>query len=278
MPLVYCDQNFVVTAHDGSEDYKAQLRSLAAGGVARLVLSPWHWQEMAQDQSHERGTSVADFCDSLDPSWLYDRISIQRKEISHSLYRFVGIEAEVPVMVGAVRDVIHDLTGKWVERASRSMVAHLRKEGGASGLMDEILNKGFQNNQKNIAHSRAGYASPQLLKQAERKYVELLLPLVTPSGLTIDDSTKRQFLDAVQISDLPAVAIEMETMKDRWSSGRQLKPNDALDQQHTMALPYVDFFITNDKGLRKIIERVVAAIPVHTATLLNKEEFDSQFL
>src|SRR5271167_353066 len=142
-PLVYCDQNFVVTSHDGPEEYKSKLRGLATGGAATFVLSPWHWQEMAQDKRHERGNSVADFCDSLNSSWLYDRIAIQRKEVSYSLCKFVGIKAEAPSMVGDIRDVFHDLAGQWVERASRSVVAHLRKDSGASRRLSEVFNKGY---------------------------------------------------------------------------------------------------------------------------------------
>jgi hypothetical protein len=101
---------------------------------------------------------------------------------------------------------------------------------------------------------------------------------VTPSGVAIDKNTKWQFLDAFKLSDLPAIAIEMETMKDRWNNERQLTSNAALDQQHTMALPYVDFFVTDDQKLRNTIHRVVAKMSFSTAKLLNKAEFDSQFL
>lgn len=97
-------------------------------------------------------------------------------------------------------------------------------------------------------------------------------------GIQIDDATKRTFLKRISIPDHPAIVIELEMMKDRLSLGRQLKDNDALDQQHTMALPYVDFFVTDDRKLRKIIERVVRAVRFPTATVLGKEQFDAQFL
>jgi hypothetical protein len=172
MPFVYCDHNFVITAHDESEEYKKSLRALGASSSATFVLSPWHWQEMAQDKNHERGVSVADFSDSLNSSWLYERIAIQRKEVTYSFCNFVGISVKAPVMVGGVRDVFHDLAGKWVDRASRSVVAHLRN----GSLIKETLSKEYENNQKNIANFKAGNATPQLMKAVERKYVELLLP------------------------------------------------------------------------------------------------------
>jgi len=279
MPLIYCDQNYVVTAHSGSEAYKGKLCSLAANGVATFVLSPWHWREMARDADHQRGDSVANFCDSLRPSWLLDRIAVQRREVAHGLYKFVGIQTPPPVMVGDVRDVFHDLTGKWTDRASRSVVARLRNDTAAGQIMDGVLSKGQEGNQKNIADFKSGKATLALLKKVERQYVELMLPSTTPSGIEIDNGTKQKFLDAMQIADFPAIAIAMQMMKDRWNTSRQLKSNDALDQQHAMALPYVDFFITDDIGLRKIIQRVVASMAkFRVAKLLTKSDFDAQFL
>lgn len=278
MPLVYCDQNFVVSAHDAAESYRTKLRSLSASATITFVLSPWHWKEMAEDRMQTRGVSMADFCDSLHSLWLYDRIAIQRKEVSSSLFKFLGIQAEVPSMVGDVRDVFHDLLGKWVDRSSRSVVAYLRQNTAAKQLMEKVLDREYENNQRNIADFQAKKLTPELLKQAERKYIELLLPPVTPMGIEIDYRIKQTFLGGISIPDHPAIAIELEVMKDRWNLGRQLKANDALDQQHTMALPYVDFLVTDDKKLRKIIERVVTAVPFRTARVMGKEQFDVQFL
>jgi hypothetical protein len=47
-PLTYCDNNFVITAHDAPEEYKTHLRALASSGKVKFILSPWHWREMAQ--------------------------------------------------------------------------------------------------------------------------------------------------------------------------------------------------------------------------------------
>lgn len=152
MPLVYCDQNFVISAHDAPEPYKTELRSLSASAAVTFVLSPWHWKEMAADKMQERGTSIADFSDSLNSLWLHDRIAIQRKEIAYSLFKFLGIQSAVPSMVGDVRDVFHDLSRKWVDRSSRSVVAYLRQNTVSGQLMDKVLNGEHENNQRNIAN------------------------------------------------------------------------------------------------------------------------------
>jgi hypothetical protein len=102
-PLAYCDNNFVITAHDAHEEYKIHLRELASGGKVKFVLSPWHWREMARDADHARGTSVADFCDSLDPVWLYDRRTIQKKEVSSAFFKFANLPTAQPAMLDPQR-------------------------------------------------------------------------------------------------------------------------------------------------------------------------------
>jgi hypothetical protein len=47
-----------------------------------------------------------------------------------------------------------------------------------------------------------------------------------------------------------------------------------MDQQHTMALPYVTHFITGDGGLRRVIGRISTDMPFPIAALLTKAEFD----
>lgn len=73
------------------------------------MLSPWHWREMASDTDNARGLSMADFCDSLNPRWLFDRRTIQKKEVAAAFYRFAGTPADAPVMVGDIGDTIYDL-------------------------------------------------------------------------------------------------------------------------------------------------------------------------
>ncbi len=117
-PLAYCDNNFVITAHDAPEEYKIHLRELASGGKVKFVLSPWHWREMARDADHARGTSVADFSDSLDPVWLYDRRTIQKKEVLSAFFKFANLPTAQPVMLGDIGDIIYDLAGTSLPRST----------------------------------------------------------------------------------------------------------------------------------------------------------------
>jgi hypothetical protein len=112
---------------------------------------------MARDADHARGTSVADFCDSLDPVWLYDRRTIQKKEVSSAFFKFANLPTAQPVMLGDISDIIHDLAGTKAYRNSRSFVEHLRNIG-SNHPMEKTFKNAFDANQKNTADFLCGQA------------------------------------------------------------------------------------------------------------------------
>jgi hypothetical protein len=79
------------------------------------------------------------------------------------------------------------------------------------------------------------------------------------------------------MTDYPSFALETKATQDNWAAGRQLSQNNFLDQQHVMALPYVDFFITDDKRLTGLIARIVAGVPFRCATVITKAQFDGLY-
>jgi hypothetical protein len=111
----------------------------------------------------------------------------------------------------------------------------------------------------------------------ERLYIERLLPDVTPTGDDIDGNTRTRFLDSYSLSDMPSVALEHYVTRDNWATGRQLKQNTFLDQQHIMALPYVDLFITDDQQLTGLMKRAAQNVRFKTAEVLGKDGFDARY-
>src|SRR6185503_20223819 len=77
MPRIYCDHNFLINALNEDDVYKERLREARNTHDVHLVLSTWHWVEMAKDENTNRGLELADFADSLNPSWLRERRRIQ---------------------------------------------------------------------------------------------------------------------------------------------------------------------------------------------------------
>src|SRR5437660_1697034 len=129
MPFVFCDLNFIITAHQEPDAYKQHLRQLAGAGTVTFVLSPFHWAEAAEDADPVRGAAKADFMDSLLARWIFERRALQRKEATAAFFRFLKVHADPPQMIGSVVDVIADLAGAQAERHSRDFVAHLRNIG-----------------------------------------------------------------------------------------------------------------------------------------------------
>ena len=276
MPLIFCDLNFIVAAHQGPDAYKVHLRQLASNGIVTFVLSPMHWVEAAEDNDVARGTAKADFMDSLDARWLYDRRTIQRKEVATSFFQFLMVPCNAPQMSAPVRDVIADLAGRSAERNSRDFVAHIRSIGQNHPL-EQNLRENFESNRVNGERFRAGQFTSAFLQRIERVYIQQLLPTQTPSGVVIDDNSKDRFLNSYQLTDFPAFALETRATHDSWRQQRQMSRNNFMDQQHIMALPYVEYFVTDDVRLRGVIGRVSAGLPFPIATVVTKAEFDVRF-
>ena len=276
MPFVFCDLNFIITAHQEPDAYKQHLRQLAGAGTVTFVLSPFHWAEAAEDADPVRGAAKADFMDSLLARWIYERRSIQRKEATAVFFRFLRVQADPPQLIGSVVDVIADLAGAQVERSSRDFVAHLRTIGQNHPLK-QSLQQAFDSNRVNGDRFRAGELTPDFLRKMEKLYIRALLPTQTPAGIVIDEDCRGRFLDGSRLTDFPAFAVESLATYDSWRENRQMNRNNFMDQQHLMAWPYVDFFLTDDARLRALIGRISPGLPFRVATLLAKADFDARY-
>ncbi len=283
VPLVYCDHNFIVSAYDGAEDYKNRLRGLAAGGAASLVLSTWHWLEMARDTNTDRGLSVADFADSLRPCWLFERRSVQRREAEEAFFAFVGVPHQKQPRIGSLAEVIADLTGASLKAASqyrdsRAFVRHMQTLGGNHPL-EVNIRKNFVAQQQNGEAYRAGRLTDEMNRCLDRIYLGGLLPSQTPAGVAIDRTTKDKFLKSCSNNDFPSYAVEAALALDAWQTGRQLNDRAFRNSQHAIAVPYVDLFVTDDGTLSTAIQRVAAQLPFfRTAEVIRREKFDRCFL
>lgn len=235
-----------------------------------------HWVEAAEDNDAARAASKSDFMDSLQASWLYERLAIQRKEVASAFFRFLRIQAAPPQMIATVRDVIADLAGHPAELNSRDFVAHLRGIGPAHPL-ERSIQQAFESNRVNGERFRNRELTRPFLRRMERLLIQRLLPGQTPARVMIDETTKQQFLNSCQLTDFPALALETRSTYDSWRLRRHMNRNNFMDQQHAMALPYVAYFLTDDNGLRGLIGRISAGLPFPIAALLRKTEFDALY-
>jgi hypothetical protein len=276
MPTVFCDLNFIVTAHQGIDIYKQRLLQLSRTGAVTFVLSPMHWAEAAEDRDPIRATAKADFMDSLKARWIYERRSVQGKEVAAVFFRFLGVDARPPQMLADLTDVVADLAGVRAERNSRDFVAHLRGVGPNHPLA-RSLQQAFDANQANGDRFRSGQLAFDFLRRMEKLNIGSLLPERTPAAAIISVNTKTDFLERCSLNNFPAVTVESLATYDAWRENRQMNRNNFMDQQHLVALPYVDFFLTDDAGLIALITRISQDLPFPIATVLRKADFDARF-
>ncbi|MGB7283337.1 MAG: hypothetical protein WBE13_13825 [Candidatus Acidiferrum sp.] len=235
-----------------------------------------HWIDAAEDRDVSRATAKADLMDALRPRWLFDRRSIQRKEVASTFFLYLGVPSDGPQMTGDISEVILDLVGQHADRGSRAFVSHFRRIGEKHPL-NQSLRRALETNRKNILLRRARKFTPEVARKVERLYVQSLLPDRTPAGLVIDNTSRNQFLDHYQINDFPSIALEDRATRDNWRRKRELNRNNFIDQQHLMALPFVSFFLSDDHKLRAQAARIVEGLPFPVGQMLTKTEFDAPY-
>jgi hypothetical protein len=203
----------------------------------------------------------------LNPAYLYDRRSIQKREAASAFFRFAGIHADAPTTVGDIR---HARTSKMQGfRGAPSQV-------GQDHPLARTFERAPEVNAKNTGDFLAGRFTRDFLAKS-RLYVRTLLPTITPAGVAIDEGIKQRFLDSYNLNELPSTTLEWKITTDSWALGRRLSENNLVDQQHVSAVPYVDLFVTDDNKLTNLIKRAIDAVPFRTSELLTKAEFDKRF-
>jgi hypothetical protein len=279
VPLAYCDHNFVVTAHDAGQGYHDHLRELVRHNTVRFILSTWHWLEMARDPDRARGLSVAAFAGSLSPNWLFDRLTIQRREVEDEFFRsYLGIPHTRLPRLGNLAEVLADMnkvstaiTGDY--RDSRAFVRHMQTLGDNHPISVSLRNN-FEAQKSNGENYRAGRLTPEMLRCLDKIMIGRFLPMMIPNGRTVSTTEKDMFLQESKSEDFPSIAVEAGLTLDGWQTGRTLTDRGFRDSQHVIALPYVDLFVTDDGALAAAIRRVVANFPFRTAEVITRAEFD----
>jgi hypothetical protein len=279
--LIYCDHNFIISAHAGPNDYKDHLVNLARDGTLSYVLSTWHWLEMARDRDRARGLSVAAFADYLTPRWFFERRNVQRREVEHRFFEFVELPHQQQPVMGNLAEAIADLTGASLGEASqyrdsRDFVLHMQTLGEDHPLQVNIR-QNFEAHRQNGEGYRTGRITDEMVKCLDKICIGGLLPLQTPSGAAVDRNTKDEFLRSCNNNQFPSFAVEAAYSLDGWRTGRVLNDRAFRDSQHVVAIPYVEYFVTDDESFAAAIRRVAEQLPFLKAEVVTKAELDRRF-
>jgi hypothetical protein len=285
MPKVYCDHNFVIAGHDAPADYKALLAAAAQRGI-RFVFSPWHWLEMARDPDRLRGLSVAAFVDSLRPLWLLDRVSLHAREILIALFVKTGMPPNTGPAITTLEAVVEDLNRtrmrgspsalRRLAFSSPDFVRGLQRIGDDHPLELAIRNN-YKAHQQNMHDYCSGRLASWMLSNLDTEHARVLMESIHDLK-ALPENIKEEFLKDFRVALCPSIAVETAITQDGWQHYREMSDHNFRDLQHAMALPYADVFVTDDRTITAIVNRVLPMFPFRTATVLTRVEFNGRYL
>jgi hypothetical protein len=94
MPLTYPDQNALIAlgVKARKPDFRNKLDFALESDALSVVVSTWHLIETANTKNLAGATELAEFIDSLKPSWLLERRDAQKLEVEEDFCEFLKVE------------------------------------------------------------------------------------------------------------------------------------------------------------------------------------------
>jgi hypothetical protein len=283
--ITYLDQNAVINAGlKGRRDdvFREKLNGAITGERLTVVLSAWHWVETSRAPNRSSALQLADFMDSLSPSWLRERRDLERGEVHTSFLKFCNVPFDPPRAVVTRLELIAALNRLPVSLAldctSRQFVdGWMTNPNSVKPLVQSYLKNADA--LRNLRKARAeGRVTAEIKREGDRRLIEGFLPDGTPSGVLIDRETKCQFLDSAKLEDFPSLSIESALAEHSWAHTDEPSLNSMVDKFHLIsALPYVDCVVSNDKYFHSIVP-IATKTGFVRAQVLPFDEFVEDFL
>ncbi len=280
--MIYLDQNALIDL--GLRVQKVQLLrerlyNRIGDGSLPIVVSPWHLVETAQTTNIDSATRLADFIDSLKPLWIHERRELQKLDVQEDFYGFCKIEFQPTLRITSKAAVIGALFGDGAlakyEIPSRDFVRQWIKRPEQLG----IVKKSFESNAESLLRLRElttqGKLTEPVKKEAARRFLELSMPNVTPTGLEIGAETKTEYVEQASTSAIPTFAVEEAISVNEWGKEAvgKVDRNTFVDKIHLIsALPFVDEIVSTDPFFRAIYPAAQKSGHVR-AVLVSNDEF-----
>jgi len=241
---------------------------------------------MARDHDRLRGLSVAAFVDSLRPLWLLDRVSLHAREILIALFVKTGMPPNTGPAITTLEAVVDDLNRtrtrgapsarQRVAFSSPDFVRGLQRIGNDHPLELAIRNN-YEAHQQNMHDYCSGRLASWMLPSLDTKHARVLMDSLHDLR-AISENVKENFLKDFKVALCPSIAVETAITHDGWQHYREMSDRNFRDLQHTMALPYADVFVTDDRAITAMINRVLPKFPFGTAIVLTRAEFNGRYL
>lgn len=263
----YLDHNVVVGI--GNNHIALDLKSFEEKGV-RFVLSPSHWIEASRAPSLRAALRTADAMQSLRPLWLRERRSLERREVQAWLSGKANDNTAIEPLCNSTSLVATDLSGLSGAIAiitCTQIVRYLHNKGDFRNTLEGAYKSNADWFEVNVQHVAKG----QLTAKKENEiWVAWICSIAREAGQALSDEQ----LKNVDRSCFPTTLTEFEVAKENWTRAvanpqMKLSPQRLGDVFHlVVALPYVDFVISNDSGFRSLAKAVRKRLPFRAAVPL----------
>ena len=247
MPLTYLDQNALIALGVRARipEFRCELDRALQSSALSVVVSSWHLIETAHTSNLALATELADFIDSLNPSWIFERRDIQKLDIEEDLWKFLGLEIAIKSRVTTRSAVFAALNGQDDSPKFNISSRDFVKQWIEHPEQLVVLERTYESNAKSLARMRELLKDGKVTDSLQRRVNEILitasLPRTTPGGLDPGRDTKINYLRQAKIETIPSLAIETAISEHEWASQGGADRNTLIDKFHLIsALPYVN--------------------------------------
>jgi hypothetical protein len=271
MKLLYLDNNALIYLFENRDSRNTAAYEELRKNAHRLAFSMTTIIEVCQSPSQEQAMALAASIDDADACWLDSYLDVQCAEFHAFLARCFFKQKQV-VAYTPVRAHLGDLFPRLddAQRATISaswLVQHMLRNDEAAkfGVRHEQHASVLTELQENIAR---GALTPMVDTIPLNNYLVSRLPERSPEGDPLSTDDKRAIIafslksrDAL-FRQCPSVAAEYHLSDYRTAKpDRVPKRSDSQDLMFScVALPYVDYLVTNDRYLKRGLDSVAVRL------------------
>lgn len=279
--LTYLDQNAVIELGRMARapDFRKKLDTALESGSLNVVVASWHLIETARTTNLANAEELANFIDSLKPSWLFERRNIQKLDIEDDFYKFLKIEHPSAARVTTRSAVFAELNHQNDDPKFDIPSAVFVRQWIQHPEQLKVLEETYKTNAATLIRLRelakAGKITDEIRSRVNEIMVKMSLPKTTPAGLIVGHDTTIDYVSQVKGDTIPSFAIETAISEHEWISQGGVDGNTLIDKFHIIsALPYVDEIVSKDKFFHKVYPAVVKTGHVRAKLLYNDEFFE----
>lgn len=283
MPLTYLDQNALIELGRiaRNSDFRKKLDSAIESSSFSAVVSSWHLIETAHTSNLANATELAEFIDSLRPSWLLERRDIQRLDVEEDFQRFLKLDyprkPRVTTRSAVFATLNNEKDSPKFDIPSPNFVKQWIEHPEQLRVLEEVYKKNADTLPKLRELTKQGKLTEEIKRRVDELLVAGSLPKSTPAGLDAGRETKMEYVQQAKIEAIPSLAIEASIAEHEWDVQGGADRNTLIDKFHLIsALPCVDEIVSEDKFFHKMYP--VAHKTGHVrAKLLGNAEFFKRF-